>query len=271
MKEFEMKYGCNPNQKPSKIYMHDGTELPIEILCGRPGYINFLDAFNSWQLVKELKAALGLPAVTSFKHVSPTSAAVGIPLSETLKKACFVDDIVVTLALGLQDLQSLGLVAGSDDAVGDLTLDHESGGHVADVGESHPVAEGAHTVGSSCASVSARQGRLVKALDIVNEASLLELIGKGSSDSGGGGRNVLEGGYCGESESLFELLDKLPGVECIKEIDVAGSAAEDLDGEIASVVHIYLRGLLIGVTAVFKFEFFHFYLPFGICGEEKTF
>ena len=93
MKEFELKYGCNPNQKPSKIYMHDETELPIEILCGRPGYINFLDAFNSWQLVKELKAALGLPAVTSFKHVSPTSAAVGIPLSETLKKACFVDDI----------------------------------------------------------------------------------------------------------------------------------------------------------------------------------
>ncbi len=93
MKEFELKYGCNPNQKPSKIYMHDGSELPIEILCGRPGYINFLDAFNSWQLVKELKAALGLPAVTSFKHVSPTSAAVGIPLSEKLKKACFVDDI----------------------------------------------------------------------------------------------------------------------------------------------------------------------------------
>ena len=93
MKEFELKYGCNPNQKPSKIYMHDGSDLPIEILNGRPGYINFLDAFNSWQLVKELKEALGLPAVTSFKHVSPTSAAVGLPLSETLKKACFVDDI----------------------------------------------------------------------------------------------------------------------------------------------------------------------------------
>ncbi|MBE7090525.1 MAG: phosphoribosylaminoimidazolecarboxamide formyltransferase [Clostridiales bacterium] len=93
MKEFELKYGCNPNQKPSKIFMHDGTELPIEILSGRPGYINFLDAFNSWQLVKELKEALGLPAVTSFKHVSPTSAAVGIPLSDKLKKACFVDDI----------------------------------------------------------------------------------------------------------------------------------------------------------------------------------
>ena len=93
MKTFELKYGCNPNQKPASIYMHDGSDLPIEILCGRPGYINFLDAFNSWQLVKELKEALGLPAVTSFKHVSPTSAAVGTPLSDKLKKACFVDDI----------------------------------------------------------------------------------------------------------------------------------------------------------------------------------
>ena len=93
MKEFELKYGCNPNQKPAKIYMHDGSELPIEILNGRPGYINFLDALNSWQLVKELKEALGLPAVASFKHVSPTSAAVGIKLSEKLKRACFVDDI----------------------------------------------------------------------------------------------------------------------------------------------------------------------------------
>lgn len=92
MKEFELKYGCNPNQKPSRIYMENG-ELPIKILCGKPGYINFLDAFNSWQLVKELKAALGLPAVTSFKHVSPTSAAVGIPLSDKLKKACFADDV----------------------------------------------------------------------------------------------------------------------------------------------------------------------------------
>ncbi len=93
MKEFELKYGCNPNQKPAKIFMQDGSDLPIEILNGRPGYINFLDAFNSWQLVKELKEALGLPAVTSFKHVSPTSAAVGIPMSDKLKKACFVDDI----------------------------------------------------------------------------------------------------------------------------------------------------------------------------------
>ena len=93
MKEFELKYGCNPNQKPAKIFMHDGSELPIEILCGRPGYINFLDAFNSWQLVKELKEATGLPSATSFKHVSPTSAAVGLKLSPELKRACFVDDI----------------------------------------------------------------------------------------------------------------------------------------------------------------------------------
>lgn len=93
MKEFELKYGCNPNQKPAKIYMHDGSELPIEILSGKPGFINFLDAFNSWQLVSEIKKALNMPCATSFKHVSPTSAAVGLPLSDNLKKACFVDDI----------------------------------------------------------------------------------------------------------------------------------------------------------------------------------
>ncbi len=93
MKEFALKYGCNPNQKPASIYMADGSDLPITILNGRPGYINFLDALNSWQLVKELKAATGLCAVTSFKHVSPTSAAVGKILPPQLKKACFVDDV----------------------------------------------------------------------------------------------------------------------------------------------------------------------------------
>lgn len=92
MKELELKYGCNPNQRPARIYMEKG-ELPIEVLSGKPGYINFLDAFNAWQLVKELKQASGLPAATSFKHVSPTSAAVGLPLSLALKKACFVDDV----------------------------------------------------------------------------------------------------------------------------------------------------------------------------------
>lgn len=93
MKEFELKYGCNPNQKPAKIYMADGSDLPVTILNGRPGYINFLDALNSYQLVKELKTATGLPCATSFKHVSPTSAAVGLPLPEELKKACFVEDV----------------------------------------------------------------------------------------------------------------------------------------------------------------------------------
>ena len=93
MKEFELKYGCNPNQKPARIFMEDGSELPVEILSGRPGYINFLDALNSWQLVKEIKDALGMCAATSFKHVSPTSAAVGLPMTEKQKKAFFVDDI----------------------------------------------------------------------------------------------------------------------------------------------------------------------------------
>ena len=93
MKELELKYGCNPNQKPSRIYMNDGSELPIKVLCGRPGYINFLDAFNGWQLVSELKKATGLPAATSFKHVSPAGAAVGLPLTETLAKIYWVDDL----------------------------------------------------------------------------------------------------------------------------------------------------------------------------------
>ena len=93
MKELELKYGCNPNQKPSKIYANDGNDLPIEVLCGKPGYINFMDAFNGWQLVKELKSATGLPAATSFKHVSPAGAAVGLPLTDTLAKIYWVDDL----------------------------------------------------------------------------------------------------------------------------------------------------------------------------------
>ena len=98
MNEFALKYGCNPNQKPARIFMADGSQLPVEVLNGRPGYINFLDALNSWQLVKELKTALRLPAAASFKHVSPTSAALGLPLPERLKRACFVDDVA-----GLED------------------------------------------------------------------------------------------------------------------------------------------------------------------------
>lgn len=97
MKELALKYGCNPNQKPSRIYMEDG-ELPLKVINGRPGYINFLDALNSWQLVKELKAATGMPAVASFKHVSPAGAAIGLPLSDTLKKIYFVDDVKLPLS-----------------------------------------------------------------------------------------------------------------------------------------------------------------------------
>ena len=93
MNEIQLKYGCNPNQKPSRIYMEDGSDLPVKVLNGRPGYINFLDAFNGWQLVKELKEATGLPAATSFKHVSPAGAALGLPLSETLAKIYWVDDL----------------------------------------------------------------------------------------------------------------------------------------------------------------------------------
>ena len=93
MNELELKYGCNPNQKPSRIFMENGSELPIKVLSGRPGYINFLDAFNGWQLVSELKKATGLPAATSFKHVSPAGAAVGLPMDDTLRKIYWVDDM----------------------------------------------------------------------------------------------------------------------------------------------------------------------------------
>ena len=93
MNEMQLKYGCNPNQKPSRIFMEDGSDLPIQVLSGRPGYINLLDALNGWQLVSELKAVSGLPAATSFKHVSPAGAAVGLPLTDTLRKIYWVDDV----------------------------------------------------------------------------------------------------------------------------------------------------------------------------------
>lgn len=116
-KELLLKYGCNPNQKPSKIFMKDNRELPIEVLNGKPGYINFLDAFNSWQLVKELKEATGLPAAASFKHVSPAGAAVAVPMSDTLKKIYFVDDLALSplatayaRARGADRMSSLSLI-----------------------------------------------------------------------------------------------------------------------------------------------------------------
>ncbi len=136
MKEFELKYGCNPNQKPSRIFMEDGSELPIEVLNGRPGYINFLDAFNGWQLVKELKEATGLPAATSFKHVSPAGAAVGRELDDTLRKIYWVDeDIELTplanayaRARGADRMSSFGdFIALSDecDAATARLIQHE--------------------------------------------------------------------------------------------------------------------------------------------------
>ena len=123
MNEIQLKYGCNPNQKPSRIYMADGSDLPVTVLNGKPGYINFLDAFNGWQLVKELKAATGLPAATSFKHVSPAGAAVGLPLTDTLAKIYWVDDLgelsplacAYAMARGADRMSSLGdFIALSD-------------------------------------------------------------------------------------------------------------------------------------------------------------
>ncbi|MBP5743352.1 MAG: phosphoribosylaminoimidazolecarboxamide formyltransferase, partial [Oscillospiraceae bacterium] len=108
MKEFELKYGCNPNQKPAKIYMKDGSELPVTVLNGSPGYINFLDALNSWQLVKELKEATGLPSAASFKHVSPAGAAVGLPLSETDRKIYFVEDDAVLSPIACAYIRARG-------------------------------------------------------------------------------------------------------------------------------------------------------------------
>ena len=128
MNEIELKYGCNPNQKPSRIYMEDGSELPVTVLNGKPGYINFLDAFNGWQLVKELKEATGLPAATSFKHVSPAGAAVGLPLTETLPRIYWVDDLgelsplacAYARARGADRMSSFGdFIALSDECDGD--------------------------------------------------------------------------------------------------------------------------------------------------------
>lgn len=131
MKEFELKYGCNPNQKPARVFMEDGGKLPFEILNGKPGYINFLDAFNSWQLVKEISTSLSQPAATSFKHVSPTSAAIGSPMSDELKKSCFADDIdgldssplaiAYTRARGTDRMSSFGDFIALSDVCDEVT------------------------------------------------------------------------------------------------------------------------------------------------------
>ena len=134
MNEFQLKYGCNPNQKPSRIFMEDGSDLPVEILNGRPGYINFLDAFNGYQLVKELKKATGLPAATSFKHVSPAGAAVGLPLTDVEKKIYWVDEAIGELGLFidrcvLNNIEEIRIIHGKGTgvlrtAVGDYLKTH---------------------------------------------------------------------------------------------------------------------------------------------------
>ncbi|HCR43869.1 MAG TPA: phosphoribosylaminoimidazolecarboxamide formyltransferase, partial [Ruminococcaceae bacterium] len=127
-KEITLKYGCNPNQKPARIFMKNGGELPVEVLNGRPGYINFLDAFNSWQLVRELKAAAGLPSAASFKHVSPAGAAVAADMTETMKKICFVDDLELSpiagayaMARGADRMSSYGDFAALSDVCDEQT------------------------------------------------------------------------------------------------------------------------------------------------------
>ena len=115
MKELQLKYGCNPNQKPSRIFMQDGSELPLEVINGRPGYINFLDAFNAWQLVRELKEATGLPAAASFKHVSPAGAAVGLPLTDTLKKLLAAVEKELLHKPDRKTLDRLSLLVGFQD------------------------------------------------------------------------------------------------------------------------------------------------------------
>ena len=172
-----------------------------------------------------------------------------------------LNDVVVALSLALENFKCFGLVAGSDNAVGYLALDEECGGNVANVREGYPVAKGAHTVGAARSCIGASQGGLVKTFDVINEASLFQLFGERNTNRRRRGADVLERGDCGESERGFQLLDKLPRVESIEEIDISRSAAQNFDGQLAAILHIDLCRLLVGVTAVFEFKFFHFAPP----------
>ena len=160
-------------------------------------------------------------------------------------------DIVVAFSFALEDLEGFGLITRSDDTVGDFAFDHQGGGYVADIGQRDPVAEGAHAVGAAGARISAGEGAVVQTLDIVDKASLLELIGKRDADCRGCGADVLERSDGGESERFLELFDELPGIERVQEVDIAGSAGKDLDRQIGTVVHKDLSGLLVGVATVF--------------------
>ena len=166
-------------------------------------------------------------------------------------------DVVGAVALAFEQLQGFGRIAGGDDAVGDLALDDPRGGHVAGLGQGDPVAEGAHAVGAPCPRVGAGEGAVVEALDVVDEAGLPQLLVHRQAEGRAARADVLEGGRAGQAGRLLKLPDELPGVEGVEEVDVAGAAGEDLDGQLRAVAHIDLRGLLIGVAAVFEFKFLH--------------
>ena len=168
-----------------------------------------------------------------------------------------LNDVVVALALLLQDLQGFGLIAGGDDAVGHFPLDHLGGGHVAHVAQGNPVAEGAHTVCAAGTGISAGQGRIIQTLDIIHKAGLLQIGGKRNADCGGSGAHVLEAGHSGHAQGSLQFLHQLPAVEGIQEVDETGTAGQDFDRQLAAVAHVDLRGLLVGVAAILEFEFFH--------------
>ena len=167
------------------------------------------------------------------------------------------DDVVGALALLLEDLQRLRLIARGDHAVADLAGDQLRGGHVAHVGERDPVAEGAHAVRAAGAGVGAGQRGVIQARDVVHKAGLLQVLRQHAADGGGGRRDVLEGGHGAQAGRLLELLDQLPGVERVQEVDVARTAVEDGDGQVAAVLHVDLGWLLIRVAAVLQFKLFH--------------
>ena len=166
-------------------------------------------------------------------------------------------NVIIPVSLGFENFQGLRLVAGGDNAVGHFPLDEGGGGHIAHVGEGHPVTEGAHAVGASGSGVGAGQGGLVKALDIVHKAGPLQLFGQWQAAGRAGGADVLEGGGAGQAGGLFQLPDQLPGVEGVQEVDVSGPAGEDLDGQLTAVIHVDAGGLLVGVAAVLQFKFLH--------------
>ena len=160
-------------------------------------------------------------------------------------------NVVIALALGFQNGQGLVGIAGGDDTVGDLRGNQLGSGHVADVAQSHPVAEGAHPVGTSCPGIGAGQGAFVQVRHVVHEAGLFQRLGQGLAHSGGGGGDMLEGGDCRHAGGFLQLLHQLPGVQGIQEVDVAGTAVENGQGQIAAVCHVDPGRLLIGVAAVF--------------------